>query len=309
LLLLHTIRYAPWELVHDLAWSPDERWLAVAAGERVYLYDGETYEPRHELAVGTWASELAFSPEPIDGRSMLALAGRDGALQFWDLDAGTRWLSFQAHNKGANSLSFSPDGRWLASAGNDAILRLWETSALSIDGEINPVAEMIGGAAAVPAVRFSPQNPAQPSGLVVSVDLQAIRIRDPETSRLVRTLRGDASIFALVFSPDGSVLAAAEENASLRLWDPSSGDEIDALKAPDADSEAFLWDAAFHPSGSLLAAVDSAGQVFVWSFPQGDLLAAFQGHMRGAAAVAFSPDATRLATGGLDGVVYLWQIP
>jgi len=307
--LLYTIRYTAWDLVHDLAWSPDGRWLAAAAGERVYLYDGASLAPQGEISVGTWASELAFAPGPIAGRAVLALAGRDGTLQFWDLDEGAQWLMIHAHNKGANSLSFSPDGRWLASAGNDAILRLWETVALSVEGEISPAAEMIGGAAAVPAVRFSPQTQDQPDGLVVSVDLQAIRMRDPGTSRLVRTLSGDASIFALAFSPDGSVLAAAEENASLRLWDPSSGDAVAVLQPPEADPEAFLWDAAFHPAGSLLGTVDSAGQVLVWSYPKGDLLADFQGHIRAAAAVAFSPDGMRLATGGLDGMVRVWSLP
>jgi WD40 repeat protein len=302
LALRQTLRYQLWELVHDVAWSPEGSWFAVAAGESVYLYDGVSLELWRILGVGVWVGELAFVPRegPAD---LLALVARDGSLQVWDIASGNSLVNFSAHAKGANSLSFSPNGQLVATAGNDAILRLWDAPGLSAGSASDPLAELIGGAFAVPAVRFSPDG-----GLLAAVDLQSIRLRDPITARLVRTLRGGASIFALAFEPHGAALAAAESAAGVRLWDIHSGEELLYLQAEPA-SAAFLWAVAFNPDGARLAASSSQGGIYVWSFPEGKPLAAFRGHSRAASAVAFSPDGRWLATGGLEGVIQIWQAP
>jgi WD40 repeat protein len=163
---------------------------------------------------------------------------------------------------------------------------------------------MIGGAFAVPAVRFSPQG-----DLLAAVDMKTIRLRDPATARLAQSLRSENSVYAAAFRPDGGALAAAESSASLRLWDLAGGEEIGVWQAHPNGPTAFLWDVAFAPGGDQLAAVSSLGGVFVWSYPQGDPLAAFQGHSGSATAIAFSPDGGRIATGGLDGLVKVWERP
>jgi WD40 repeat protein len=256
--------------------------------------------------VGTWAVDLEYHTSDL-----LALAAKDGSLQFWDASTGDLLCRMQAHDKGANSLDISPEGGLLASAGNDAILRLWDLTPL-LDGsalqtievvcDLQPQAEMIGGAFAVPAVRFSPDGT-----LVASIDLQVVRLRDPLTQRLVRTLRADNSLFDIEFSPDGRWLASAELGNQVRVWEVSTGEALHTL-VHDEDSNRFIWREAFSLDGVILAAGSSDGTIALWDAASGDILHAFPAHTRAVTALGFSPDGGWLASGGLDATVRLWEV-
>lgn len=298
------LQYPAWYLVQALAWSPDGSLLAVSAGEKIYIYATADMAQRQVLETGVWASRLAFQPQGPDGREVLAFGGTDGSLQFWDVSSGERICALQAHRHGTNSLDFRPDGQVLASSGNDAMLRLWDVSALAAPGGAEPgtcpvteLAEMIGGAYGVPAVAFSPD-----AALVAAADGQDIRLRDPATQRLDRTLRGESSMFALAFSPNGSLLAAGEMRSTVRVWDVQTNETLLAL-SPPAAARVFIWSLAFSPDGSWLAAGGSDGWVRLWEMPSGRLAYAARLHAGGVSTLAFSPDGRLLASGGLDAVV------
>lgn len=300
------ITYAPWELVHNLVWSLDGAQLVVAAGDWAHVYDSATLDELESLYVGAWAVDLKYHPSDL-----LALAAKDDSLQFWDTGTGDLLCRIQAHEKGSNSLDISSDGGLLASAGNDAILRLWDLTPL-LDGSsiqtpsgvcnLQPQAEMIGGAFAVPAVRFSPD-----STLVASIDLQVVRLRDPLTQRLVRTLRADNSLFDIIFSPDGRWLASAELGNQVRVWEVSTGEALHTLAYAESPDE-FIWREAFSPDGITLAVGSSDGTIVLWDAASGELLRTIPAHTRAVTALGFSPDGRWLASGGLDASVRLWEI-
>jgi WD40 repeat protein len=291
--------------VHDLAWSPDGTRLAVSAGDWVHVYNANTLAELQSLYAGAWVVDLDY----LNG-GLLAMADKEGSLQFWETDTGTRLCRMQAHNKGANSLDIDPGGRLLASVGNDAILRLWDLtplivgSAVSFNEEncdLQLQAEMIGGAFAVPAVRFSPDGT-----LVASIDLQTVRLRDPLTQRLVRSLYADNSLFDIAFSPDGRWLATAELGNQVRLWQVGTGESLHTLVQNEAPSR-FMWRVAFSPDGKILAAGSSDGSITLWDSASGDLLRSIPTHGRAVTALEFSPDGRWLASGSLDASVKLWE--
>jgi len=281
-----------------LAFSPDGRTLAVAAGTNVHLYDVPTLLERLVLPVGSYASSLAFHP----GGKILALASKDGSLQFWEVTGG-EMCRVDAHGRGANSLAFSPDGRSLLSGGNDAIARLWDVSSLAEEGacSLPEPALMVGSAYGIAAVAFSPDG-----ALLALSDNGLIRLRDSATRRLRRNLDAGRAVFSLAFAPQGDLLASGEISSTVQLWDAHSGERLLTLQMSGGAKD-FVWRVAFSPDGRWLAAGGSNGDVCVWHVASGQAVLT-QPHAEAVTGVAFSPDGFWLATCGLDGVLRLLPV-
>jgi WD40 repeat protein len=272
----------------------------------VHIYDAATLDELQILYAGAWAVDIDYLQTGV-----LVLADKDGLLQFWEAENGNLLCRMQAHEKGANSLDIDLNEKLLASAGNDAILRLWDLTSV-IDGSISQSSdhacnlelkgELIGGAFSVPAVRFSPDGT-----LLASIDLQVVRLRDPLTQRLVSSLRAENSLFDIAFSSDGRWLATAELGNQVRLWKVSSG-EILRTWTPNDDPKHFMWCTTFSPDGEILAAGSSDGTITLWDTASGEIDRSITAHAFAVTALAFSPDGNWLASGSLDASVRLWEM-
>jgi WD40 repeat protein len=129
------------------------------------------------------------------------------------------------------------------------------------------------------------------------------------------TLAGHTEgLYSVAFAPDGSTLATASNDRTIRLWDLATGREIASLFA-SSDTPVMPLMIAFSPNGRLLAAAegdwesaDRPGQVRLWDVPTRREVAVLKGHQRPVSVVAFSPDGRLLASGSMDRTVRLWEI-
>ncbi len=194
------------------------------------------------------------------------------------------------------SVAFSPDGRTVATGGQDGVVRLWDVATG------NEIRELTGHTAEVNAVAFSPTD----NSLVASASGDGtLRIWNTATGTLRTTLRGHtAGVLAVAFSPDGTVLASGSVDKDVRLWRVPSGEPLMTLSG----HRWLVVALAFSPDSSILASGSWDNSVRLWDVDDGQELRVLRGHRNFVRAVAFSPDGRTLASGSWDTTVRLWDV-
>jgi WD40 repeat protein len=119
----------------------------------------------------------------------------------------------------------------------------------------------------------------------------------------INRMQGDTVPVRSILNPQGNLIASAQENGTIRLWN-LEGKE---LKAWQADPQR-VWDVAFSPDRDLLASAGQSGTISLWDL-QGNKIRSWQAHKGQMRDVSFSPNGRIIATaGGEDGILNLWNL-
>ena len=242
----------------------------------------------------------------------------------------------EGHTSSVDSVSFSPDGKTLASGSGDKTIKLWNVVTGQLINTLN------GHSRDITSVSFSPDGKTLASG---SLD-NTIKLWNVTTGQLISTLNGHTSGVASVsFSPDGKTLASGNGDKTIKLWDVVTGQLVNTLNghsnfvasvsfSPDgktlasgsADNTIKLWDVAtgkafntlngrspvnsvsFSPDGKTLAS-GSNNTIKVWNVATGQLINTLYGDSTGANSVSFSSDGKTLASAdSYDNTIKLWDL-
>jgi WD40 repeat protein len=189
---------------------------------------------------------VAYHPDGI----ILATAGIDGTVRFWDTATGMPLRVLRAHAKGVVSIAFSPDGARLATVGADVIgpretghptadaAKVWDAG--TGDELLRLDITTSGSFPFGNAVSFSPDG----HRLAVPRVDNRVALFDAHDGHLIRDLCGHtAEVNVVAFSPDGSRLATAGEDRTIRLWNPDTGDEMFNLRGHNGGVSWITWSA------------------------------------------------------------------
>jgi len=294
----------------SLAFSPDGKNLAAVVEEDdMHIFDVTNGKPKHRLK-HYWASRVAYAPDCL---TLVSVHGP--AIRLWDSANGKeRFVEIEGHQAAVSSVAVSPDGKILASGGEN--VRLWHAHTGKAIRRI-----LSNGA----TVAFSPD-----AGTLASVGRdKLIHLWEVATGKEVSQLKGQGhQVRAVAFSPNGKMLASGDVQSTIRIWDLATSKEIHQMDmksgtehlalsfSPDGRTLACAgaWnDSSFLPGGLIkIQGVEMTAKqgnlVLLWDTTTGQEIRRFAGLKDKIKSVAFSPDARTLAAGSRDGRIALWDV-
>jgi WD40 repeat protein len=198
------------------------------------------------------------------------------------------------HTSDIMSVAFSVDGKTLASAAGDNVIKLWE---VSTGTELRTLGGPFSG---LSSVAFSPDGK-----LVLSLAADGIALWNVVTGEKVSALADSGGIKSFAVSPDGKVIAGVRRfGRSVSLWDAASGRVLRQLEGHGG----WVTSAAFSPDGRTLASAGQDKTVKLWDWASGRELHTLAGADDELLSVAFRPDGRVLATGSEGGRITLWDL-
>jgi WD40 repeat protein len=316
--------------VKAVTFSADGQWLASASSDStVQLWKRDGTLVRTFTGHGDSVNAVSFSPSfnradatdkgqgkgtiPTSSRAsplpMLASASHDKTIKLWGLDHPTRPIL--QHQTYLREVVFSPDNQRIATAGDDATVKIWNRRGRLLH-------TLKGHTQRIDSISFSPDGQ-----WIASASRDGTVRLWTTNGMFIKSLTGHRdAVLSVCFSPDGKRLASASQDGTVKLW-TSNGTLIKTL-TPDPQVLPPATDQAsshlnekpnqtvrvnavtFSPDGQLLASASDDQLVRLWSV-DGRLLKTLQGHTNWVLDVSFSSDSQILASASYDNTVKLWS--
>jgi WD40 repeat protein len=254
---LGQLRMAEIGPINSLCFSPDGRSLTASSEHlsqelRKIVGTARTWDMagakvRRDLKLDNRGSVIAYSPDNL----RLAVAdsdmgdgpgGRDlksgNSIQIFDMLSGDRQVDLQGHTRPIVAITFSPDGKKIASASEDNTIRFWdpkigrEIRRITIEGHVHTDKNALGK----PAHVFQATIAADLGHAVTSgMWDDRLIVWDLTGGKALHTIRLAKNLGALVaFAPNGRTFASAStlcnnpvgDDWTIRLWDAVEGREV-----------------------------------------------------------------------------------
>ena len=197
--------------------------------------------------------------------------------------------SLEGHTGAVHSMSFSSDGKTLASGAYDNMVKLWNVE-LGTNIAIFP-----GGR----SMSFSSDGTT-----LASAWKDTVKLWDVTTQQVIATLSHTSFVHSVSFSSNGGMLASGLEDGTVQLWDVEKKENTATLEG-HTDR---VHSVSFSADGTLLVSGSDDNRIKLWDIKTKENITTLEGHTAGFHSVVFSPDGRTLASGSSNRTVKLWDV-
>jgi serine/threonine protein kinase/WD40 repeat protein len=228
---------------------------------------------------------------------------------------GSLLQTYRGHSRALWTAAWSPDGKRIASGGDDGTVQVWDpvtgnhiftyNGYLSRDQSPSVVTLSWSpdGKRIVSSATFSPGN---------GTFLPDVRVWDATTGNVLLTYSGHLPRTAghsnvvgeVSWSPNGKYIASAGGyDKTVQVWDATSGQTIFTFRGhPD-----FVGRAKWSPDSTRVASGGNDGIVRVWDAATGNHLLTYDTRSTVVDDLAWNPDGTQIVTAARDGTIQVWS--
>lgn len=282
-----------------LAFSPDNNWLVSGGGDSLSRLTKRDGTGQYSLPHGDWVEDVAFGPDP----SWYVTVSDDNKVRVVETATGAERFRM-SHTSFAQKVDVSADGNWIASTGYDRVVRIWD----SVSGIQMLEFPLEANGSAVSFNRDASRIvAADEAGNISLWDISALgsRMGYIEFPEFVHEARLTASgEFMIVNTDDYNIWKIPAQTVG-QVTDGTKGNII--YQAP-----ALTYDTITSPDSNWVAAVEydsnnaERNRAVLISL---DGLKVFPlEHGSEVTGVAFDKDSKLVATSGMNGIVFFWDV-
>ncbi|MEO8607271.1 MAG: hypothetical protein ABI690_05285 [Chloroflexota bacterium] len=281
-----------------IKWNPDNIRIA-AADTSINIGIWNTLTGQN-APLALQGNVMDWSP---DGDKLARASYDDSPIQITDIATQQTLLTLPGHKYGVGSLDWSPDGNKIASGGADKIVKIWNATT----GE--SLFTLTGHSDVVSAVAWNWNT----TILASASSDGTVRFWNAQTGELISVVQAEGQIRAISWSPDGSKIVYGGDEGIVHVIPAPQAQTPTPSPSPSAQETATpnrILAVAWSPDLSHVAIGDTDGLIRIIDANTSQPALTIQGHTAGVASIAWSPDGSRIISGGLspDDSARIWNI-
>ncbi len=284
--------------INRLSWSPDSRTIAAATGTNIITFWDREKEAliRDYTTLNAWVNDISWSKTDA-----IASANADryhGSIEIWHYPAGTPAVTFQ-RPRGLRTVSWSPNGTYLAFAGHAITVEVWDPFALR---RVSQYSYPALGSLGINRVKWS----ASGAFLACGTDDGTVHVWKALTGEPRTIYRGHRQVVLdVAWSPDERYIASASIDGTTQVWEALTGRLIVTYRGEIGQVECVDWSL----QGKYIATGGTDRTAQIWEALTGRLVAKYEAINAVVETVLWSTDGTTVAIGTDKQGIELWPVP